>query len=182
MEIPASVKRCNDFLKSPTKMDGRCGRAPNGKPKYRVAWAPDILELQDGPFNDFTPSGIFIRTFVGRRMMPKYERSGVGKQWVMEQWLGDNLPTAVDDPEDRYELMWAFKEGVVPDVAHVEFILNCQYNPSRARPQPEDILGSPEYREKKRALIRDFMDNENPWIPDQLHSGEAVFLDSTKRL
>lgn len=163
-------------------MEGRCGKTPTGLPKYRVVWADDILTYQEGPFHDIDENtGVTVRVSEEGRKVPKYAFCGIENQWVLEWYAAEGIETANMDINDRYEPIWVFEVGQTPTIKHVEFILNAQFNPQRIKPDPATIVGSPEKAQKDKEFMLDFMENEEPWLAQQLKRGHGAFIDATKR-
>ena len=180
--IPKEIRAINKFLSSPGGMEGRCGVNHVGLSKYRVAWAPDLLSWQEGPFHDYDENtGLVTNVSTEPRQMPKYGNSGIGDQWVLEWLMDDRMDGLELNKDDRYEMIHAFREGFTPSQAHIEVLLNAQFNPERLKPDPKTVTGSPEKQKRDQDLMLDIMEDYDPWLASQLREGHGVFLDSTKR-
>jgi len=61
------------------------GKNCYGEPNYRVAWSSSRLETVAGEWEDYSESGIWLRTVVETRRVPKYWTHP--ERWIVEKWL-----------------------------------------------------------------------------------------------
>lgn len=61
------------------------GRNRYGEPNYRVVWSSTRLETVGGEWDDHSESGIWIRTVVETRCVPKYWTHP--DRWIVERWM-----------------------------------------------------------------------------------------------
>ncbi len=56
-----------------------------GKPNFRIVWSSSRLEIVGGEWEDYSESGIWIRTVVETRSVPKYWTHP--DRWIVERWM-----------------------------------------------------------------------------------------------
>ncbi len=160
MEITGDIKIINKAIEKFARIDG--------KPLYRLVWSDDQYEHRRGVFNDFTESGLFIRSYVGVREARKY--TNIFERWVLEMLL----------PPD-YECLFVF-EGAIGQFLHptlkvCEFIIQQNEKFRLARPSPlsRAVELRDEARFKEDEEIQDFVEalDCSP-IQSLLHSREAL--------
>jgi hypothetical protein len=81
-----------------------------GLPMWRIVWSDDQYEYRYGVYEDFTPSGLFIRQVEEVRYVPKY------RQWIRSKYVLERLVlipeiNAGDLPATKlsYEPMYPFE-------------------------------------------------------------------------
>jgi len=86
------------------------GLNPYGEPLYRLVWSDSQIERRWGTFNDFTPSGIFVRTFTGFRDVKKYP--WIHERWLVERWCEPDLMIAneIDISRGTYEPVFVYED------------------------------------------------------------------------
>lgn len=108
-DIPLE-KKINKFLANKYGRDHNRG----SQPRYRVVWSVDSLETRYGTFNEFS-SGIFLRTFIGAKQMPKYPwLSGRNARYVLEKLQNHGIPYALRHELmswDGYEILYVFQNN-----------------------------------------------------------------------
>jgi hypothetical protein len=79
------------------------------EPMFRVVFSDDQREMRLGDYNDFTPSGLFIRSVREVREVPKY-------QWIKARWVLEQLSVVpevnmLELPTVKlsYEPLWIFE-------------------------------------------------------------------------
>jgi len=79
------------------------------EPMFRVVFSDDQREMRLGDYNDFTPSGMFIRSVREVREVPKY-------QWIKARWVLEHLCVVpevnmIELPTTKlsYEPLWIFE-------------------------------------------------------------------------
>jgi hypothetical protein len=108
MKNDVLAQEINKFLeKFGTELDGR--------PRYKLAWAPDCFEIRKGTFDSYVAgTNIFIKSVTETRQVPKY--TYLGDCYVIEQLIfgcnNSELPLAFNG---SYEPMYAFRsEAGIP--------------------------------------------------------------------
>ena len=103
----------------------------NGEPIYRLVWSDDQTEIRSGTFNDFSPSGLYLRTVTETRECPKY--SYIRERWVLEKWVPPEQSATHEIPSSMfgtYEPLYVFEnsagEYLAPNRRVVEFIINVK--------------------------------------------------------
>lgn len=83
-----------------------------GMPMWRVVWSEDQFEHRLGTYDDYTESGIYLRTIREIRYVPKY------RQWIPERYVLERLVlipeiSAEDLPATKlsYEPMFPFQSN-----------------------------------------------------------------------
>jgi hypothetical protein len=70
------------------------GRNRYGEANYRVVWSSTRLETIGGEWDDYSEGGIWLRTVVETRRVPKYWTHP--DRWIVEKWLA---PEEYGSPE-----------------------------------------------------------------------------------
>jgi hypothetical protein len=111
----------NTYLKSQ-------GKSITGQYFYRLVWSDKVLENRKGTFNDFTESGLFIRTVVETRLLPKYNY--IRERWILEKWAPGSLTRNEETPDASggdYIPVYVFEDSegnyLPPTRKVLEFIL-----------------------------------------------------------
>jgi len=116
------IERLNKWLKSK-------GTSITGEVLYRLVWSDKIFEHRFGTYNDFTPSGLFIRSVTETRLVRKY--SYINERWVFEKWAPGNLTASRELPDainGDYIPVYVFEDNkgnyLSPTEKSLGFILN----------------------------------------------------------
>lgn len=173
--LPLKIERFNKWLSTlATK---------NNKPLLRIVWSSDEFEVRKGPFRSYTPSGIFLKEVKGPRKVHKYPQHQ--DRWIMEMQVDMIDKDVVGTIQgNNYEPFYVFQDSngefLRPEKKVVEFLAYNVINPEKAFPSD---LKDEEKKERLDYLKRnmDIVDDLTPTLPSMLKSGEAVFVDSTKR-
>jgi hypothetical protein len=161
MELVEPIDKINERLKR------EFGTDLSGKPYWRVVWSEDQLEKRHATFNDYTPEGIFIRSFTGVREVPKYS------QWIKEKYVLEKLTiipevNSSELPVNKlsYEPIFPFetKTGkyLPPKFDAAAFVIETLFDQVRKAPfrRPEEGE-SPELAEQRlKALEESLFGNE----------------------
>jgi hypothetical protein len=160
-----------------------------GLPMWRIVWSDEQFEWRHGTYEDFTPSGLFIRQVTETRYVPKY-RQWIRSKYVLERLvvipescLGD-LPAA----KLSYEPIYPFETNsgmYLPprlDAAQfvIETVLSAQGKSSLAKyKDPVSGITSDDYLEMKKEEIQQIQDelfgNETD-TGDAMAHGEAIIV------
>lgn len=162
-----------------------------GLPMWRVSWAPDQYNKRLGTYNDFTPSGIFIRSVTEVREVPKYPH--LGGLYVLEHLLGipsvnrNELPTATLTYECMHPYMHAVHGGYLPpNWLFTEWVVDCYYagigKQSLHKYVDPEADGNNGLEEKARRVkeLMNYLYGDETQVSDALAYGNGVFIDSTK--
>lgn len=87
-------------------------RTIDNRPKFRIVWSDKIYENRYGTFNDFTESGLFIRTVTEVRRVRKY--AYIFERWIMEMWAGAELMSNKETPDvinGDYVCIYVFEDS-----------------------------------------------------------------------
>jgi len=83
-----------------------------GLPIWKIVWSEDQFEKRLGTYDDFSRSGLYLRTVTEVREVPKY------RQWIKEKWVLERLVIVpVNNEKDlptsklSYEPIWVFQDG-----------------------------------------------------------------------
>lgn len=102
-----------------------------GDPMFQIVFSDVQFEMRKGEYNDFTPSGIFIRTVTEVRNAPKYQ--WIKGRWVLEQLCvvpEINLPE-LPASKLSYEPLWIFEtqsgEYLPPRIDALKLIINTMH-------------------------------------------------------
>jgi hypothetical protein len=137
------------------------GKSITGEYLYRLVWSDNILENRYGTFNEFTSPGLFVRTFTGIKLVPKY--SYIKERWILEKWAPGNLtrnPETPDASAGDYIPVYVFEDGkgkyLPPTRRVLEFLIGSLNGNVR-----KDIEPSEEYLQEKEiaAMVESFDDH-----------------------
>lgn len=100
-----------------------------GRPHFRLVWSEDIKEKQYGEHYEYSEQGIFLRTFIGTKEVPKYAYSGICDSYIVERLTGtpnnDEIETS-----DFYEPIWSFGKEL-PTWRAVQFLVYSALHPKK---------------------------------------------------
>jgi len=127
MELTETVSSINNQLIDLFGID-----TLTGAPIWRVAWSEDQLEKRYGTYDDYTSSGIYLRTVTEVREVPKY------RQWIKEKYVVERLTLIPDvSKEDlpteklSYEPMYVFEDVrgryLPPKLEAAKFVIDSIY-------------------------------------------------------
>lgn len=186
MELAETIETINRQLVDSFGIDTITGLS-----MWRVVWSEDQFEFRHGTYDDFTPSGIFIRTVTEIRWVPKY------RQWVKEKYVLERLVLIPeinqgDLPATKmsYEPMYVFESNsgkyLPPRLDAAQFVINtvlaAQGKGNLARyKDPAAGLSSEDYLAMKEKEIDDLQaelfGNETD-TGDAIAHGEAIIVPS----
>lgn len=177
MTTTHDVKHINKQLKN------IFGCVDDGRVVFRVVWAPTQVELRHGKFNDFTESGLYIRSITETREVPKYgwagpryimERLYLGKHFVelpmSEQGIYESIFTFQDPNKNPLEVTWA----ACNLIAKASLGTTGVAKPKRTKKQIEDDEREDHARQQKET--KEYLDQEESFLSAQLALGSATAL------
>jgi hypothetical protein len=137
------------------------GKSITGEYIYRLIWSDSILEHRKGTFNEFTESGLFIRTFTGVKLLPKYNY--IKDRWILEKWAPGSITRNNETPDaynGDYLPVYVFEDGdgnyLPPTRKVLEFILSALDGRIK-----RDIVPDEKYLEEKEVedMVESFDDH-----------------------
>jgi hypothetical protein len=151
-----------------------------GKPIFRITWANDEFEMREGNYNEFTRSGLFIRTVHGIKRTPKYPQ--LKNIYIIEQLFdGERVQTEQIKDHNGYECIYAFRDknfNPLPirlDV--VQLIMKAVHKYRKSPMLTKSILQDQLDEVEKNSEKKDFDQiNEDSFLITQLHDREAISL------
>lgn len=185
MELIEKVETINDRLKDYFGVD-----TVSGLVIWRVVWSEDQYEHRLGTYDDYTPSGIYLRTVTEVRKVPKY------KQWIKRKFVLERLVVipAVNEaelPESKvsYEPIYVFQTGsgnyLPPKFEAAKFVVDLVYsaqgigNSLPRYKDPDAGLSKEDAFEKKVGEIdklqEELFGNES-YVGDALAHKEAIIV------
>lgn len=181
MEISEKVETINKQLVDEFGRDISTGDAI-----WRVVWSEDQFEKRFGTYDDFTKSGIYIRTVTEVRLVPKY------RQWIQKKYVLERLvivPTGTEEilTKTSYEPIYVFednKHNYLPprfDAAKfvIELIYAAQGKPIRI--EVEDDPNDPQVREKRIMKLQQELFGNDTKIGDALTYGSGISLAGAQK-
>lgn len=161
----------------------------SGQAMWRIVWSEDQFEHRLGTYDDYTESGIYLRTVTEVRYVPKY------RQWIQNKYVLERLVVipeinAGDLPAARmsYEPMYPFETSsgkyLPPRIDACQFIVNAvlaaQGKSSLAKyKDPVSGLSNEDYLEMKRkeidTLQEELFGNETD-TGDAIAHNEAIIV------
>lgn len=167
------------------------GKVYDGRARFRLVWSTDLREYRRGSYDIYYgDTDIYLRTDEGVYEVPKYN-------YCMDRWVLEALVVFPTPPSDlvaesplAYNPVWVFwdtktgkldKDGnyaaTEPTLEEIDKLIYYARNKRiRGHAPTED-----EMRAKRKAALRDKLDDA---VPDSVHAlvhGHAVFMDSTKQ-
>lgn len=185
MELSEKVESINSQLADLFGID-----TITGQPIWRVVFSEDQFEHRHGVYDDYTPSGIFIRTVEETRYVPKY-RQWINSKYVLERLVLIPESNAGDLPATKlsYEPLFVFETNdgrpLPPRLDAAQFVINtvlaAQGKTSLAR-YKDPIAGmTPEDQAAMRAkeiddLQKELFGNETDVGDALAHRQEAIIV------
>lgn len=184
MEINESVDSINNQLIDQFGID-----TVTGLPIWRIVFSEDQFEKRLGTYDDYTPTGIYLRTVTEVREVPKY-RQWIHEKYVLERLVivpglnADELPTQ----KLSYEPIFVFQTGsgkyLPPKFEAAKLVIDTVYaaqgkgNLAKYK-DPDAGLTTEDLIEKKAAEIdrlqSELFGNES-YVGDALAHNEAVIV------
>ncbi len=171
------------------------GRSLDGRPIWRISWAPDQREKRLGTFSDFYGS-IFLRERTEVRDVPKYWY--VGPRWVLErltylppgssvhrELVSQSSPLDISSPvrSGTYEPVYVFQDAKGEALPVTEWALDAVMHTAEFGERRK--LSDSDMRDKYHASIEE----DAKYFEAQFHEAgrsalfafeNSVFVDSTK--
>lgn len=184
MELTEEIESINRQLIGLYGIDTITGQA-----MWRVVWSEDQFEHRHGTYDDYTPTGIYLRTVTEVRFVPKY-RQWIKKRFVLERLVLIPETNRGDLPATRmsYEPMYPFQSNIgkyLPprlDAAQfiIESVLEAQGKSISAKyKDPMSGLNTEEQIEMKSQeldkLQEELFGNETD-TGDAMAHGEAIIV------
>jgi len=160
-----------------------------GQAMWRIVWSEDQFEYRHGTYDDYTPSGIYLRSVTEVRYVPKYSQ-WIQNKYVLERLVAIPEISAGDLPATKmsYEPMYPFESNshkYLPprlDAAQfvIETVLSAQGKSSLVKYRdPVNGLVGEDYLEMKNKeldiLQKELFGNETD-IGDAIAHGEAIII------
>ncbi len=184
MELTETIDSINRQLVELYGIDTITGQA-----MWRVVWSEDQFEYRHGTYDDYTPSGIYLRTVEETRFVPKY------RQWIQEKYVLERLVvipeiSSGDLPATKlsYEPMYPFETNsgkyLPPRLDAAKFVVDtmlaAQGKTSLAKYRdPVSGMTAEDYTEMKAKEIddlqQDLFGNESD-VGDALAHNEAIIV------
>lgn len=161
------------------------------KPRFRLVWSSDLTEMRTGEFAvEVKGLDLDLGTVHDTRTVPKY-------RYCMNRWVLEELIFSLFTPKElvaqgpvSYEPLYVFWEGdegkyvepnpdLIDRICHFRLhnsLKNFKLTPKQIEDRKNELIL------KRRAQLREKLDEA---IPDTAHAivhGEGVFLDSRKRM
>lgn len=174
MEYPEDIKQINRKLTEEYGKD-----IALNLPKFRIAWS-EYTEKRYGKFARFTEEGIFLREEEGVYEEPKY----LG--YCENKWILEELKSTKGNPylelvvPYSYEPIWTFgaaNSNPYPVWRAVQLLLLARLHrdPNKQVKTPSDVIAAEAQRmAREKAVCKDIIKNESPYLAGQLIDGEAV--------
>lgn len=123
MEITKRCDYLNHVLRDQYGID-----TVSGLGIFRVVWADEQMEHRKGYYEDFTPSGIFIRGVTEVRYTKKYDY--LSEVYVLERLVIVPITNTDDLPAVKmsYEPLHAFRKNTdaqPPSIAATQWLIDC---------------------------------------------------------
>lgn len=161
------------------------GKTLDGRPVWRVSWIDDQREIRKGKWDIITEAGIYLRTEVGIKEVPKYP--WIKGCWGLEKivFLPENSDAHLELVNIRngsYELIYPFCDSngnpLPVNARVVEMVLWHLENPTK-RFESDDKEEDQKKFAEEVAYYEGLLDEtgRTPLFEDEA----AVFLDSTKQ-
>lgn len=184
MELTEKIESINQQLIDSYGIDTITGMA-----MWRVVWSEDQFEHRHGTYNDYTESGIYLRTVTEIRWVPKY-RQWIKDKYVLERLVvipeinTDDLPATKLSYEPIYSFETNFGKYLPPRLDAAKFVIDtvlaAQGKSSLAKyKDPVSGMTSEDYTEMKSQEIdnleSELFGNETD-TGDALAHGEAIIV------
>jgi hypothetical protein len=151
------------------------GKSLTGQYIYRLVWSDKILENRYGTYNDFTESGLFIRSVTETRLVPKYNY--IKDRWILEKWADGSLTRNKETPDASngdYIPVYVFEDGkgnyLHPTRKVLEFLINSLNGRVRKDLEPDEKY----IEEKETQSIYESLDDHPSWFKTSGESRNAV--------
>lgn len=144
-------------------------------PIFRVSFSEGQYEQRKGTFRHFL-GDVFIREVTEVATVPKYPY--IRQRHVLERLMYHNNPELITNP--TYEPIYVFEDKTGASLA-VE-LWACQarisflFADKPKRTEKDDIAEDEERMKKEKALCKEILANDRPYIPTMIELGEAVSL------
>lgn len=124
---------------------------------YKLVWSENEIEWRKGTFNEFTDSGLFIRTFIGDKLCRKYNY--IDSRWVLEKWSASSDPNIPQsERKGTYEPFYVFEDKngkpLEPTLKVIEFLVNFSRTTVKMTPTERQRLAE----DAENQEIKDFID------------------------
>lgn len=184
MELPESIESINQQLVDHFGID-----TSTSEPIWRVVWSEDQFEHRLGEYDDFTPSGIYLRTVKEVRYVPKYSQ-WLPNVYVLERLVAIPLSNVPELPSTKmsYEPIYAFQttsgQPLPPKFIACKFCIDCIYAAQGKSSlvkykDPYAGISQEDYHEMKVAEIdkiqEELFGNES-YVGDALAHKEAIIV------
>lgn len=179
MELAERIDSINRQLKETYGLESSIN-----EPMFRVVFSDEQREKRLGTYNDFTKSGIFIRTVTEVREVPKY-------QWIKSRWILERLVVVpevnmIELPTTKlsYEPLWIFEtqrgEYLPPKFEVAKIVVDTMYaalgKTSMRKYVDDEANTTKEGREAHiKEIYQDLFGNETP-ATDALAHGTGVVV------
>ena len=157
----------------------RFGNNPLGGPWYKLVWSDSETEIRHGTFNEFSDSGLYLRTVTDTRETPKY--SYIKSRWILEKWIPPEKAYNAELPHSRngsYEPLFVFEDryGRPLEITYkaLEFIIGAD---NRVREKFTDR--SEEIKAQEIEQIKDEIDSSP--VQNALHLGQGIGYGNNSR-
>lgn len=146
-------------------------------PKYRVINTAGLTELRYGTFEDYA-GDTYLRTVTEVREVPKYPF--YENHWVLEALQGNDNNTELVT-KISYEPIWVFgaaNSDPNPIWKAVELLVHTHLFARSKNTLTLKDIDAAELRQyiKEKALFKDILQNDSPYIAGAIHDGAAVVV------
>lgn len=175
------------------RLKDQYGRFDTTRPNWRIVWSTDQMEMRFGEYNRYSKSGLFLGTYTGSLLVPKY--SYAKDRWILERLIP---VTALHDIAElagniaSYEPVWVFETATGEPLPYrwdaIKIIIESVHDAARLirggrkdKNPMDDPKISREVQEMKiRALEESLFGNESE-IADALAYREGIIVPSSYR-
>lgn len=172
------VRKLNEKLKQVY------GSHDDGRAYFRLAWSNSQTETRWGQFREFV-GPIFLREYTG------VAKDRLKYAWVKDRWVLEKLsfpsrnytywsPELIGVENGTYEMFWVFeknKQYQKPEWYPLTKLVKLAiYGPDHIITPGEAESNDQLEFEKACQDDFDYLDNENPFLVDQLRSGSAIIV------
>jgi len=183
MELTEKIETINQQLMDEYGID-----TLTGMPMWRVVWSNDQFEHRLGTYEDYTESGIYLRTVTEVRYVLKYP-------WIKDKYVLEDLViipeiNSGDLPATRlsYEPKYPFQDNqgnyLPPSILACRWVIDC-INMTKGKgtlakyKDKESGMSKEDYYEMKNkeidAIVEDLFGNETD-TGDAIAHGEAIIV------